>query len=362
MGNKIKIAAAGVGIVITMIFCYLFLLDTDREIALAPQTIPTPADGSPAAAPSDQKNISSPGLSPAAGLPGITPEANQIAIKDKIVKELQKNYGDTISKTSTQAILYGIKKYILSIFPDDGEKTFSEIIKRAFPDFADAIFATIKKLDNYNEWLADNESLLAQMSESEKNAALWEKREALFGEAAKEIWSGELLATDARKKTMQDTMAVLQESRDTTIEEKLEMFNAALHETYDNSPEEFILEYKDMSAKVFFSLDSVQEELKKLPPDQRQFEMNKIRREMGFSQEDIEKMEEYDAVRNQRWEVGLQYMTERDAVVAESQGPEQEEKLNALREKYFQDEAQTIELEEKDDFFRFKRERVYGRN
>ncbi|RJP86413.1 MAG: hypothetical protein C4518_13900 [Desulfobacteraceae bacterium] len=361
MGNKIKIAAAGAGIVITMIFCYLFLLDTDREIALAPQNIPAAGDGSPAAVPSDAQSIASPGFS-TVGPSDNTTDVNQMSIKDKIIRELQKNYGDTISEISTQASLYGVRNYILGMFPEEGEKTFSEIIKQAFPDFADAIMATLKKLDVYNEWLADNEAILAQMSESEKSAALWEKREALFGEAAKEIWSGELLATDARKKTMQDTMAVLQESRDTTIEEKLEMFQTALHETYDNSPEEFILEYKDMSAKIFFSLDSVQEELKGLPPDQRQFEMNKIRREMGFSQDDIEKMQEYDAVRNQRWEVGLAYMAERDAVVAASQGKEQEEKLKALREKYFQDEAQTIELEEKDDFFRFKRERVHGRN
>ncbi len=359
MGNKIKIAVALAGIIVTMICCYIFLLDTDKENAIAPQHIPVSADGSPAAARPDAEN--NPAPSPA-GPPGNTPEMSQMTIKDKIVKELQKNYGSTISKISTQASLYGVRNYILSMFPDDGEKTFSEIIKRAFPDFADAIMATLKKLDTYNQWLADNESLLAQMSESEKNAALWEKREALFGDAAKEIWSGELLATDARKKTMRDTMAVLQESKDTTIEEKLDMFNTALHETYENSPEEFILEYKDMSAKVFFSLDSVQEELKKLPPDQRQFEMNKIRREMGFSQEDIEKMEEYDGVREKRWEVGLQYMAERDAAAAQFQGQELEEKLKALREKYFQDEAQTIELEEKDDFFRFKRDRVYGRN
>jgi hypothetical protein len=361
MDNKIKIAIALAGIIVTMICCYVFLLDTGKETAIAPQNTQVPASGSSAAMPPDGRNSLSQASSPS-GSPGNTPETNQMTIKDNIVKELQKNYGDTISRVSTQASLYGVRNYIISMFPDDGEKTFSEIIKRAFPDFADAIMATLNKLDTYNEWLADNEAILAMMTESEKNAALWEKREALFGDAAKEIWSGELLATDARKKTMQDTMAVLQESRDTTIEEKLDMFTTALHETYDNSPEEFILEYKDMSAKVFFSLDSVQDELKKLPADQRQFEMNKIRREMGFSQENIEKMEEYDAVREKRWEVGLQYMAERDAVVAESQGPEQEEKLKALREKHFQDEAQTIELEEKDDFFRFKRERVYGRN
>jgi hypothetical protein len=44
-------------------------------------------------------------------------------------------------------------------------------------------------------------------------------------------------------------------------------------------------------------------------------------------------------------------------------GPEREEKLKALREKYFQDEANTIEREEENDnFFRFERPHIYGRN
>ena len=70
-----------------------------------------------------------------------------------------------------------------------------------------------------------------------------------------------------------------------------------------------------------------------------------------------------DADNNQRWDVGLKYMAERKKVVEEFQGPEQQEKLKALREQYFKDEAQTIQLEEeKDGFFRFERPRFYGRN
>lgn len=360
MGNKIKLSVAGAGIIITMVFCFLFLMDTDSEEPLAPQGRPASSAGETAAE-SGESNNDSAGYSPVGDLENAI-EMDPQAIKDKFVAQLQKNYGRTISEIATQASLYEVRNYIMAMFPDDPRGAFYQIVKRAFPDFADAIMDTLDKLDTYNQWLTDNESLLEQMSESEKSAALWEKREALFGDAAREIWIGELLATDARKKNMQDTLAVLEQSRDTTIEEKLDMFQAALHETYDNSPEEYILEYKGISAKVFFSLESVQEELKQMSPDQRQFEMNKIRREMGFSQEDIEAMEEYDAVRNKRWEVGLQYMAEREAVVAGTQGQEQEDKLKALREKYFQDEAGTIELEEKDDFFRFKRERVHGRN
>jgi hypothetical protein len=361
MSNKIKLSVAGAGIVIALIFCFAFLLDTDREEAFVLQNIPELPDGSSAASPETNNDGVAGFTTPSPQLEN-TFELDQQGLKDQFVRQLQNNYGSTISEIATQASLYEVRNYIMSLFHDDAGGAFYEIIKQAFPGFADAIMNTLDKMDKYNQWLADNQSLLAQMPESERNAALWEKREALFGEAAREIWFGELLATEARKKTMQDTMAVLEQSRDTTIEEKLDMFQSALHETYDNSPEEFILEYKGMAAKVFFSLESVQEELKQMSPDQRQFEMNKIRREMGFSQEDIEAMEAYDTVRNQRWEVGSQYMAEREAVMAETQGQEQEEKLKALREKYFQDEAQTIELEEKDDFFRFERERVHGRN
>jgi hypothetical protein len=62
-------------------------------------------------------------------------------------------------------------------------------------------------------------------------------------------------------------------------------------------------------------------------------------------------------------DVGLKYMEERKRIVSEFQGDQQKEQLKALREKYFQDEAQTIQAEEEnDDFFRFERPRYFGRN
>jgi hypothetical protein len=83
---------------------------------------------------------------------------------------------------------------------------------------------------------------------------------------------------------------------------------------------------------------------------------------MEFTEKQLESMAKRDADNELRWEAGLQYMKEREAVVQQYTGPEQEEKLKALREQYFDDEAKTIELEEKDDFYRFKRPHIYGRN
>jgi hypothetical protein len=233
---------------------------------------------------------------------------------------------------------------------------------RAFPSYTDEILETLDRLDQYNQWLEDNKRILSQMSATERNAALWAKRRELFGDDAEKIWSGDLLATEARKVKMQDTLALLNKSDNTTIDEKLDVYQGTLHETYKGTPEEFFLNQNSIMAKIFFSIDSVQDQLKQLSPDQRQAEINKIRTKMGFTQEQVEELAKTDAENEQRWDTGLKYMQERDTIVNEFQEPEREEHLNALREKYFKDEAKTIELEEKDFFFRFKRPHIYGRN
>ena len=239
---------------------------------------------------------------------------------------------------------------------------FYAILKRAFPDYADEIMATLDKLDKYNSWFADNKKMLMGMNAGERSAALWQERMGLFGDDAAKIWSGDVLASEARKEKVKETLVILNKSDNTSIDRKVEMYQGALQNAYKDTPEEFILGQNHLMVTVFFSIDSVQDELKKMTPEQRQWEMDNIRRKMGFPEEQIAEMEKRDADRDLRWGKGLNYMQERDVVTKELKGAEREERLKALREQYFQDEAKTIELEEKDNFFRFKRPRVYGRN
>jgi hypothetical protein len=200
------------------------------------------------------------------------------------------------------------------------------------------------------------------MTAIERLTAMWQKRHELFGEDAEKIWTGELLATEERKAKVQDTLAELNESMDMTIDEKLDINERTLREVYARTPEAFLLNQRGLLAKVFFSIDSVQEELKWLTPEQRQQEINRIRSSMGFAPEQIEKMAQRDAYNAGRWETGMKYMEEREAVIQQYKGQAQEERLDELRQQYFHDEANTIALEEKDDFFRFKRPHIYGRN
>ena len=291
-----------------------------------------------------------------------TPLAGSDPFSDQYVKELKKYYGRTISEKSTQAALIGLRDYFMTMRPDNGRSHFLALLKRAFPDHADEIMQTLAKLDQYERWLEDNRDMLLRMGPEERMAFLWKKRIELFGEDAGKIWSGEMLATEARKAKIQETLAVLNNSDDTTMDDKLDLYQDVLHEAYEGSPENYILDQKELLSKVFFSIDSVQDELNQMSPEQRRQEITRIRRNMGLTEDQVESMAKRDADRELRWEAGLQYMKDRDAAVQEYQGPELEERLKELRRQYFDDEAGTIELEEKDGFFRFKRPHIYGRN
>jgi hypothetical protein len=55
-------------------------------------------------------------------------------------------------------------------------------------------------------------------------------------------------------------------------------------------------------------------------------------------------------------------MEKRELIVKQYEGQELESKLKDLRKEHFGDEANTIALEEKDGFYRFKRPHIWGRN
>jgi hypothetical protein len=364
MGKKKKTVfvfiAVSVFVIIIGVFYFLIMSDIDTRDQYSSATTGVPAKTVP-----DTESVSEQSPIPSThNDESINEKFEQmgVSIEDQLVKELQKYYGATISEKSTQASIYEVYKNFAGSRPD-GRDFFYNILKRAFPELADEIMATLDKLDLYHQWLMENDALLAQMNIEEKMASLWKKRIELFGEDAQDIWVDEVMATDSRKAKMLDTLEFINGSTDTTMEDKLQLYQDSLEETYKGSPEEYFLNQKPILAKIFFSIDSVQNELKQMNPEERQKTINNIRREMGFTENMVKDMEEVDAENNKRWEVGLKYMEERKRVVSEFQGEQQKEKLKALREEYFGDEAQTIQAEEENDgFFRFERPRYYGRN
>ncbi len=112
----------------------------------------------------------------------------------------------------------------------------------------------------------------------------------------------------------------------------------------------------------FLDLGSVQKDLGAMAPEQRAESLRTIRQEMGLDEEALKRWEELDQRRDVRWEMGSQYMSEREALAREYSGPELEAKLKELRARYFTEEADILAEEEASGFFRFTRPRRWGRD
>lgn len=283
-------------------------------------------------------------------------------LENRFVLMLRHLYGDSISDASVQVMLANFRSQVFAMFPNDGEQRFRDILKKAFPGYAGQILETLGKVDDYNRWLAENEDMLGDLSPEEQEQAVRDKQREVFGEeAAAELAQAEE-AREARQQAMQETMEVLGESTDTSIDDKLDVYRDALEENYSGGPEAWTLENAGLLAQTFVGLESVQQELAGMDPQARQRKLNEIRRELGFNEEQIAAQQQQDEARNRRWEQGLAYMDEREKLARLYSGEDLERELASLREEFFAHEARTIELEERDGFFRYERPRVHGRN
>jgi len=163
------------------------------------------------------------------------------------------------------------------------------------------------------------------------------------------------------EEALRDSLLSLRDADDATIEYKLDVFLRGLQDALEGKSRE-ILRYRGVLTEIFLRIDSVQRDLAALDPGSRQSALDHIRREMGFTDEEVARMQEVDAQREARWQNGLAYMVERERVEATFEGEVLEEELQHLRERHFGYEAETIAREEQQGFFRYERPRIYGRN
>jgi len=279
----------------------------------------------------------------------------------EMISKLKNSYGKRIQELNVQASLIKVKQYVLNHYDIDGIEHFVRIIQAAFPKYFDSIFSILDRLDIYNEWLIDNQSMLGELSHLEKNGALWEKRRELFGKDAAIIWSDELAELAQKQTKIHDTIRQLNQAHDLSLDEKLYQLQTLISENHEGSVQELSIN-AGMLSQAFLNFDSVQQNLKQLSPENRQLEINNARRQLGFSEEQIEAQQAKDEERNQRWDNGLAYMDERNQLIETLNEDELASALDALREKYFKAEAITIKKEEETDFLRFNRPRKYGKN
>ncbi len=280
---------------------------------------------------------------------------------DSLVLELIAKYGNRIDEIAVQASLFEVQEYLLSRYPADGQARFRRIISMAFPQLANAILAVVERMGLYNDWLIENYALLVDMNPLAREGALWQKRRAFFGADAEKIWADELALQAQKQQSMQEAMYQLEQAADISLDERLYQLQSAITENYGETVQQLVVS-PGMVAQVFFGFGSVQDTLQRLSPEQRQAEINRLRKQLGYSDEQIGRLQERDEVRNQRWDNGHAYMAQRKQLVDGVDGVALDEALAVLREQFFKHEASTIAQEEASGFFRYQRPRVFGRN
>lgn len=280
----------------------------------------------------------------------------------EIVGVLKTEFGDQADNIAFQVSLKDIRNDLMVSYPEQGLDLFKRIIHAAFPEQATAIFDAIKKIDIYDQWLLDNMPDLNQMALVQQEEVLWTKRVELFGESAAEIWSEQLTPEQEREVSVQKTLKLLATAYDVPLEERLSLLKTSFEESYNGTIEGLIYDSRTVMAQAFFNFDSVQKDLKQLSNEQRQQQIDTIRRQLGYSEERIASLAQRDQEKEADWQKGYAYMKERALAEKNLSGEVLESELDKLREAYFSYRAPTIKNEEAGGFFRFTRPRVYGHN
>lgn len=282
---------------------------------------------------------------------------------NELAQRLKSEFSESIHLVATQVGLKSLRDDLDRAYPVQGTELFIRILTQAFPEWVDAILKSIALMDAYNVWLESMLLSLNDMNQLEQQGVLWEKRRELFGDAATQIWQEEISAEQERQLTMQRTMEILDRSYDTQMQERLYILQSTFEESYADKLQNMVIDPKGVLSQVFFGFDAVQRDLSAMTPEERQAQINQIRKSMGFKDEQISHLAEADQKREKRWQNGYAYMEARKVVEAEFTGYQLAAELDKVREKFFAHEASTIKKEEEElAFFRYNRPRVYGRN
>jgi len=291
----------------------------------------------------------------------ITKLSDEESFINAMVVELKTRHGHEINELTVQLMLQDFRDFVLERFPSNGNEVFKQIIALAFPKHADDILSIIAKMDAYDAWFADNLLNLNDMNELSRRGAIWNKRRELFGDLSEIIWQEERNKAESKRLAVQEAVDALHKADEMGMQERLYVLQNTIQEQYGDGNTNFLIN-KGMVANMYFHLDSVQKDLHAMSSDERAMAIAESRRQLGFTEADIEYMAKQDAKKESRWKNGYEYMSEKDQLTASYSGEELDVKLNDLREKYFGREAPTIKKEEDSGFNRYERPRLYGRN
>lgn len=271
---------------------------------------------------------------------------------------MRKAYGATITNPRTQiALLEELMGSLMELYPNDWQQRLAALVEEAFPDQAKDILKRLMGLQRYNKWLSQENPNLFRMSRRERSRVLQEKRREVFGSDAEVIWAGDLA-----KDKIDDVLDQIDRDDQASIYEKLDLYSKSLQDINNDKAGASLGMGSFELISEFLEVGSVQRDLAAMKPKERAQGLRQIRASLGLDDDAQSRLEALDTERDGRWKAGAEYMRERTELVKTFTGTAREQKIIALRERYFGPQSENIAKEEEAGFFRFTRKRIYGMN
>lgn len=275
----------------------------------------------------------------------------------EFLQRLRDKFGSRIQ--SKHAQIKGIEQliaYLMAQYPDDWQARVHAFLQQLFPSLADALFAKFQGLMNYNAWLASHREALMQMSPGDRRAALWKARQEAFGADAQEIFAAQL-----RAERLQDSLAAMGSAEGLSVEQRLAGYMTAVKEVYGDDAGALLETRQNELMNHFLDVESVQSDLRRMPPEERGAALRKVREAMGMDEAALQRWDQLDQHRDEIWTAGQQYMQERQQIASQYDGAERQRRMSELQDQRFGEEADTIRSEEQAGFYRYAHQRRIGR-
>lgn len=242
-------------------------------------------------------------------------------------------------------------------YPNNWRAELEAFFRSQFPKLADDLIAKLEALLQYNEWLTNLKATMEFASIKERQAAMWEKRLALFGDEAYEIWEAAL-----KNEQLQASLETVN-NHVGSFSEKAELYRDSLKQIFGDQVIGEEAPHKTQKLTKFLELDSVQADLYALPESERYQALQEFRESIGMDEQALQRWQQLDEERAQVWANADIYMQQRQQLVEQYQGAELEQKLTQLQNELFgETEAQYIRNEEASGYFRFEKPQKIGLN
>lgn len=287
---------------------------------------------------------------------------NTIETKDAffmaVARMLEQRFGERMDNAYWRMkLISDMMQLFRERYPDNWRAELEAFFRMAFPELADDLIAKLAALIEYNDWLDNLKATMKFSSMEERQAALWDKRLALFGDEAYDIWEAAL-----KNEQLQQKLKTV-DNFTGSFSEKAALYRDSLKEVFGNEVLGEDAPHKTQKLTKFLELEGVQSELYRLPESERYAELRAFRESLGMDEQALERWDELDESRRQMWSNADTYMDRRQQLTRQYQGAELEQQLHSLRVEMFgETEAKYIANEEGSGYFRFEKPQQIGLN